>query len=82
MIKEGKSENQIPLEKEMLYQHSLNVIKENEDIDYLIFGHRHIPLNHQLKPGTYLIILGDWISNFTYAVFDGNSVELKRFETK
>lgn len=82
MIKEGKSENQIPLEKEILYQHSLSILNENANIDFLIFGHRHMPIKHPLNSRSTLIILGDWITNFTYAVFDGKSVELKKFETK
>ncbi|MBS1746796.1 MAG: UDP-2,3-diacylglucosamine diphosphatase [Bacteroidetes bacterium] len=51
-----------------------------EHFDYFIFGHRHLPLNIQLHDNAVYINLGDWINYFTYAVFDGNTVELKKWE--
>lgn len=81
IIKEGKEENNIPLEKEMLYQFAIAELKEHPDINYFIFGHRHKPLLKELKPKNHLCILGDWITHFTYAVFDGESLELKYYQT-
>lgn len=46
--------------------------------DYFIFGHRHLPLEIKVDDALY-VNLGDWISHFTYAVFDGEKVELKKF---
>ncbi|MFH2143012.1 MAG: UDP-2,3-diacylglucosamine diphosphatase [Bacteroidota bacterium] len=43
--------------------------------DYFIFGHRHITVKYKLKKSTF-INLGDWIYNFSYAVYDGNEIEL------
>ncbi len=77
MIKQGKGEHKIPLEKEMLYQFTLSESKKNPDIDYFVFGHRHIPLNHPINETTNLVILGDWISHFSYAVFDGKNLKLE-----
>ncbi len=51
-----------------------------EHFDYFIFGHRHLPLNIKLHDNAVYINLGDWINYFTYAVFDGNTVELKKWE--
>jgi UDP-2,3-diacylglucosamine hydrolase len=51
-----------------------------EHFDYFIFGHRHLPLNIELNDNSRYINLGDWITNYTYAVFDGNTVELKKWE--
>jgi UDP-2,3-diacylglucosamine hydrolase len=43
--------------------------------DYFIFGHRHIPFDVHL--GTSRVInLGDWITHFTYAVWNGTELEL------
>lgn len=47
--------------------------------DYFIFGHRHHPLKLILPERSYYINLGDWIKHFTYAEFDGNDVEIKKF---
>lgn len=40
------------------------------DIEYYVFGHRHILLNLQLRRAR-MVILGDWFSTFSYATFDG-----------
>ncbi|MDA3928421.1 MAG: UDP-2,3-diacylglucosamine diphosphatase [Prolixibacteraceae bacterium] len=52
---------------------------EKNEIDYFIFGHRHILLNEEIKPNTKVMILGEWINYFSYAVFDGKNLELKKF---
>ncbi|MCF8229770.1 MAG: UDP-2,3-diacylglucosamine diphosphatase [Bacteroidales bacterium] len=77
IIKEGKPENHVPLEKEMLYQFALSESKSDPEIDYFVFGHRHMPVQKQITEKTELIILGDWVTNFTYGVFDGEKFELK-----
>lgn len=48
--------------------------------DFYVFGHRHIPLNIPIEQARY-INLGDWISHYSYAVFDGNVLELKSWKT-
>ena len=67
-------------DKEWLVQYAKQVL-EKEQIDYFIFGHRHLPLNISLHEGkSQYINLGDWLVHYTYAVFDGNDVTLKRIE--
>ena len=51
-----------------------------QHFNYFIFGHRHLPLEIQLDDSSRYINLGDWITHFTYAEFDGNTVELKKWE--
>jgi UDP-2,3-diacylglucosamine hydrolase len=48
--------------------------------DFYVFGHRHIPLDIPIEQSRY-INLGDWISHYTYAVFDGKALELKSWKT-
>lgn len=67
-------------EREHLVQFSKETLKENPDINYFIFGHRHILLDLSIADESQVIILGDWISYFSYAVFDGETVSLKRWE--
>ncbi|MBS1628224.1 MAG: UDP-2,3-diacylglucosamine diphosphatase [Bacteroidetes bacterium] len=55
-------------------------VLQKEQFDYFVFGHRHLPLTIQLNAGSKYINLGDWIRNFTYAVFDGNDMQLKKLE--
>ena len=47
--------------------------------DYYIFGHRHLPLEINISEQSKYINLGDWISYFTYAEFDGESIKLKEY---
>jgi UDP-2,3-diacylglucosamine hydrolase len=53
---------------------------ETEHFDYLIFGHRHLPLDIQLNENSRYVNLGEWVNNFTYAEFDGEHLTLKKFE--
>ena len=47
--------------------------------DYFVFGHRHLPLEIQLNKTSKYINLGDWITHYTYGVFDGEKFELKTY---
>ncbi len=42
-----------------------------EHIDYFVFGHRHSLVDEYIADKSRLIILGDWINQFSYGVFDG-----------
>jgi len=53
---------------------------QKEHFDYLIFGHRHLPLAIHLGHNSRYINLGEWLSYNTYAVFDGEQLTLKAFE--
>ena len=55
-----------------------NDMLEKEHYDYFIFGHRHLPLEVNLNNNAKYINLGDWVHYFTYAVFDGKEVRLKK----
>jgi len=66
-------------DKEFLILYSKEKLK-TEKIDYFVYGHRHLPLIFDLDKGAKYINLGDWISYFTYGVFDGENFELNKFE--
>ena len=66
-------------DKEWLITYCNKKLEDNH-YDYFIFGHRHWPIEHQLQNGSFYINLGDWLHHCTYAVFDGEKVELKKFE--
>ncbi len=52
---------------------------QKEHIDYFIFGHRHLPLDIDIDKSRYLN-LGDWITHFSYATFDGEKLELTYYK--
>ncbi|WP_126969748.1 UDP-2,3-diacylglucosamine diphosphatase [Gynurincola endophyticus] len=56
---------------------------EKQHYDYLVFGHRHLPIEFKFtgKNATY-INLGDWIRYDTYAVFDGKNLTLHSYLNK
>jgi len=63
-------------EKEDLFRHSRKVL-ETENIDYFIYGHRHLPMTSQLPKGAQITILGDWIISSSYAEWNGNELTLR-----
>ncbi len=53
---------------------------ETKHFDYFVFGHRHLPMEIEVGKNSKYINTGDWISHFTYAVFNGNDLELKEYK--
>ena len=63
-------------DKEWLVQYCKDVLRQKK-YDYLIFGHRHLPIDFTIAPGNRYINLGDWIRYYTYAEFDGQQLTLQ-----
>ena len=53
---------------------------ETKHYNYLVFGHRHLPMKITVGENSEYVNLGDWIGYFTYGVFDGDNFEIKKFE--
>lgn len=66
-------------ENEWLVIYSKEKLKQGQHFDYFVFGHRHLPLQIPLSEKSTYINLGDWITHFTYATFDGQHMELKKY---
>lgn len=75
----GKIEEWKGNEKEWLVLHSRSLL-EKEHFDYFIYGHRHLPRDIQLNEKSHYINLGDWLTCFTYAEFDGEKLEIKYYK--
>ncbi len=81
---EGKTDKQfLGADKEWLIIFSRQMLL-TKHYDYFIFGHRHLPIDYKLTDSEIIgagesryINLGDWIEYFSYAVFDGQTVQLK-----
>lgn len=67
-------------DKEWLVQYCKRKL-ESQHYDHFIFGHRHLPMEIDLNGKSRYTNLGDWISYFTYAVFDGESLILEKFNS-
>ena len=72
-------------DKEHLVLYAKDYLRSHPDVNYFIFGHRHIELDLMLSDQCRMVILGDWISQYTYAVFDGEHLYMENYvegETK
>ena len=75
--KEGRRDNSSGVKDEMLYHFAKQISIKHPEIDYFIFGHRHIPIQTKVGEKAEMIILGDWISYFSYGVFENGTMEIK-----
>jgi len=68
-------------DREHLVLYTKQYMKEHTNIDYFIYGHRHIELDLQFsnKAKARMIILGDWITQFTYVVYDGEHLFMSQY---
>lgn len=76
---DGKEPPYMGEDKEHLVLYTKDYMKEHPNVDFFIYGHRHIELDLYLSRKVRLLILGDWISQFTYAVFDGEHMFLEEY---
>lgn len=54
---------------------------QSEYFDFFVFGHRHLTIDYTLSNGVSRYInLGEWFSTNSYAVFDGQELEIRFFE--
>lgn len=65
-------------DKEWLMIHSREILQK-QVFDYFIYGHRHVPGIHPLPQQAAYVNLGDWITQFTYAEWDGKTMQLKKY---
>ena len=96
---DGKEPPYMGEDKEHLVLYTKQYMKNHPNIDFFIYGHRHIELDLMLRkpvaaPEVYknasdeeprekgrarMLILGDWIWQFTYVVFDGEHIFLEEY---
>jgi len=76
---DGKIEPYLGEDKEWLIIYARQLL-EKEHYDYFIFGHRHLVLDIPLKENSRFINLGDWLTHFTYAEFDGKTFRINHYK--
>jgi UDP-2,3-diacylglucosamine hydrolase len=67
-------------DKEWLILYTKEKAEELKNVDYFIFGHRHYAIDFPINDTTRYINLGDWIRLNTYGEFDGQNMQLKKWE--
>ena len=75
----GKEPDYMGEDKEFLVLYTKEYLKEHPNINYFIYGHSHILLDLQLTRTARMTILGDWITYFSYVVFDGNNFFVEEY---
>ena len=78
-----KSKNnveKVDIDNEMLFHYAHETLSKQPDINYFVFGHRHIPIQKNIADNSELIILGDWLNIFSYGVFEDGIMRLEYFE--
>ena len=66
-------------QNEPLVIYSKEYLKQHPDVNYFIYGHRHIELDLMLTRDTRLLIIGEWTDLCTYAVFDGETLRMENY---
>jgi UDP-2,3-diacylglucosamine hydrolase len=79
-VKEA-SEEEYNLKKirERLVIHSRKILGDHPELNYLVYGHYHLPFDESINDQCRIIVLGDWLTHFSYAVFDGERMDMKSF---
>ena len=66
-------------DREPLVLFAKQYLASHPEVNYFLFGHRHIELDLLLSRQCRMIMLGDWVTHFTYAVFDGEQLYLENY---
>ncbi len=75
----GKVPDYMGENNECLVLYTKEYLKKHPGINFFIYGHRHIELDLMLSNTARIVILGDWINLFSYAVFDGENLFLEQY---
>lgn len=79
-VRTGKTEEKfLGEENEWLISYCKETLQK-KNIDFFVFGHRHLPIDFRLNDASRYINLGDWVRYFTYASFDGKEMLLKSYK--
>jgi UDP-2,3-diacylglucosamine hydrolase len=77
----NKYEQFLGEEKEWLVGFCKKFLREEGHIDYFVFGHRHLVLEMSVSENSRYLNAGTWVNDSAYAVFDGETTTIKRFES-
>lgn len=64
---------------DLLRHFSVDYLREHPEINYFVYGHLHVVEDLKLNDSSRMIILGDWISNFSYGIWDGKEFVIRRW---
>lgn len=79
-------ENELPAKQHRLEENiealklfSTDYLISDPKVKYFIYGHLHEVLEYPLTQDSKMLILGDWLTHFSYAEFDGKEMRIRFF---
>ena len=78
-LSKSDSQEDFMVNKDGMYKFAAGFLK-NTPVDYFVMGHRHRMAKEQMDGNATFVLLGDWITSFSYGVFDGEEFELKKYK--
>lgn len=79
---EGPSESDAKRMMDNIREFTESYLSTHPEINYFLFGHLHLLRRFTLSDRCEVIILGEWIATFSYAVWNGEKLELRKFRDK
>ncbi|MDH6535187.1 UDP-2,3-diacylglucosamine diphosphatase [Parabacteroides sp. 52] len=67
-------------ESEYLIRFAKEYLQTHPEINFFLFGHRHIMLDLMLSRTSRILVVGDWMRLFSYVEWDGENLSLLQFE--
>ncbi len=61
-----------------IFENAKQLFLQN-NLDFIVMGHFHTAKTLNINNLGKLVILGDWLTHFTYAQFDGEKIVLKKY---
>ncbi len=62
-----------------LKEFTVEYYKTHPDINYFVYGHVHVLSRETISKGCEMIVLGEWIHTFSYAIFRENELFLSKW---
>ncbi len=76
---QGPSESDAHRMMAGITQFSKEYLKDHPDVNYFMFGHLHLFTQFSIARDAEIVVLGEWIATYSYAVWDGTSLQLKKW---
>lgn len=80
-VREGAHQAQIERNVAGLKSFCQDYLTKQPDVRFFLFGHLHVLLRERLTDKAEMIVLGEWLTLFSYAVFDGERMELRYYNS-
>lgn len=79
-LKRAENQSGVDESTEYLVTFAKEYLQTHADINFFIFGHRHVMFDLLLSKTSRLLIGGDWLRYFSYIEWDGHEILLEQFE--